>query len=312
MPKLWTAFRKSWSRPVGIVVVPYGPLPSWRFKFSLSFIVVIAALWTAGTIWAGYIVGRHVDYYATKADNRVLQTKMAYVAKEISQGRKYLALARKTETQMRRTLGMGGAGAVVKEDALGGAKPEDTLSFRKIIEEKAAKISESMFHGGINQMSEESRRALTGFEEIAFYIANQQNIRKATPSIWPAAGRLTSPFGYRLSPFSGDFGDFHAGVDISGIPDSPIYATADGVVRHAGWAAGYGQAVLVDHGFGYSTLYGHTAEIKVHEGDRITRGQAIAGMGTTGRSTGPHVHYEVWLNGKAVNPMKYLKVGETN
>src|SRR6185436_15976952 len=91
-------------------------------------------------------------------------------------------------------------------------------------------------------------------------------------------------------------------------PDTLIYATADGTVRFAGWSHGYGQLVLVDHGYGVSTAYGHTAKALVKAGDRVSRGQVIAYMGTTGRSTGAHLHYEVWRHGKPVNPMIFLKV----
>ena len=84
-------------------------------------------------------------------------------------------------------------------------------------------------------------------------------------------------------------------------------ATADGVVRHTGWVNGYGQAVLVDHGFGYSTLYGHTTDIRVKAGDVVKRGQIIATMGSSGRSTGTHLHYEVWKDGQPVNPRNYFK-----
>ncbi|MDD2774076.1 MAG: M23 family metallopeptidase [Elusimicrobiales bacterium] len=310
----WRAFRKSWKKPVNLIVVPYGPLAPWRFRFSMPFALFAAAVWTGVTVWAGYVAGRNLDYYVTKADNRLLRAKMAYVAGEIEQGRKYLAMTRQTEEQMRGVLGMGGKSAIIRNvsggEGEGGAAPGEALSFRSLIGKKASEISESVFRRNISQITDESRRALASFQEIAWYIANQRNVYRATPGIWPASGSINSSFGYRMSPFSSDFGEFHSGVDVANRPETPIYATADGVVRHAGWAAGYGQAILIDHGFGFSTLYGHTAELKVKEGDKVSRGQIIARMGTTGRSTGCHVHYEVWVNGKPVNPMKYLKVGE--
>lgn len=304
--KLITAFRKSWNRPVNVIIVPYGPLAPWRIKLSFPFICFAIVLWTGITVWSGYIAGRHVDYYVTKADNRVLQSKMAFVADEISRTRKYIDMTRQTEEQMRKILGMGSKSAIIKNEAVGGAPSND---LKDILKKKASEISEGMFHSNIRQVGDASQRALASFQEIAWHIANQRNVYRATPSIWPASGRLTSPYGYRFSPFRRDFGEFHSGVDISNSPDTPIYATGDGVVRHAGWAAGYGQAVLIDHGFGYSTLYGHTAEVKVKEGQKVTRGMLIAIMGTTGRSTGSHVHYEVWQNGKPANPMQFLKVG---
>ncbi|MFA5160896.1 MAG: M23 family metallopeptidase [Elusimicrobiales bacterium] len=304
------ALRKSWRRPVSLMVVPYGPLPAWRLRFSVPFLLFMAALWTGITLWAGYVAGRNLDYYVTKADNRVLSARVAYVSGEMERGRKYIELTRKTDEQMRHMLGMGSRNAIIRDDGdnggEGGAPSSDANSLRRALEKKAAWISDSVFRNGMRQVTEQSQRALAGFQEIAWYITNQRSMYRATPAIWPAPGAVTSPFGYRMSPFESDYGEFHPGVDISNRPDTPIRATADGVVRHAGWAAGYGQAVLLDHGFAYSTLYGHAAKLEVKEGQQVKRGQIIARMGTTGRSTGSHVHYEVWQSGKPVNPVKYM------
>jgi len=285
----------------------------WRLKFSVPFLLFLTILWTGATICAGYIIGRHVDYQVTKADNKVLHTKIAYVAQEISKEKKYLEMTRKTESEMRLILGMdakkpqltgGGESA-----GAGGANTTEVLDFKKVLENKANEIKESMFRRTIQQIGEESRNRLASFQEIAWHIANQRTVDGATPSVAPTSGRITSPFGYRLSPFSGE-GDYHRGIDIGSEPDTPVVVSADGVVRHSGWAEGYGQAILVDHGFGYSTLYGHLAEIKVKEGDYVRRGQTIARVGTTGRSTGTHLHYEVWRDGSPVSPTKYFNASE--
>jgi len=158
----------------------------------------------------------------------------------------------------------------------------------------------------------ESETRLASFQEIAWYITNERSLYHATPNIWPTNGKITSLFGYRFAPFQDHAdahgGQFHEGVDIANRPDTPIVVTADGVVRYAGWSSGYGMMTLVDHGFGYSTLYGHTSKILVKVGDRVARGQMIAYMGTTGRSTGHHLHYEVWRHGRPTNPMRFLRV----
>ena len=122
------------------------------------------------------------------------------------------------------------------------------------------------------------------------------------PSIWPSYGRIMSTFGYRASPWRG----FHSGVDISAAFGSPIKATANGVVSFAGWRTGYGKAVMIDHGFGYQTLYGHTSGFAVSVGQRVKKGQVIAYIGMTGFTTGPHVHYEVLRNGSCIDPVHYL------
>ena len=118
---------------------------------------------------------------------------------------------------------------------------------------------------------------------------------------------FTSGFGVRSDPFKG-YAAMHAGIDLSGPHGTPIYATADGVVSNAGWnSGGYGNLIKIEHGRGIETRYGHLSAILVHSGDRITRGQLIGRMGSTGRSTGNHLHYEVRIDGRAVNPIPFMK-----
>lgn len=128
----------------------------------------------------------------------------------------------------------------------------------------------------------------------------------SVPSILPVDElKLTSHFGVRSDPFRGTAA-MHAGVDIPGPVGTPIYATADGVVGRAAWVGGYGNLVELEHGKGLQTRYGHLSKILVEPGSRVKRGDMIALMGSTGRSTGSHLHYEVRMDGRAVNPMPYL------
>jgi murein DD-endopeptidase MepM/ murein hydrolase activator NlpD len=126
-----------------------------------------------------------------------------------------------------------------------------------------------------------------------------------TPNLWPVIGRITGYFGERLDPFSGE-GAFHTGVDISSPYGDGVRATADGVVTNASVHSGYGRLVVVDHGFGVETWYGHLSSFAAAPGMRIKRGDLIGYVGVSGRTTGPHVHYEVRINGAPVNPMRYL------
>lgn len=127
----------------------------------------------------------------------------------------------------------------------------------------------------------------------------------STPSIWPAGGDVTSRFGWRSSPFGGG-GDWHPGIDIANSYGTPIVATADGTVVLSEWYGGYGKMVQIDHGNGIATIYGHTSQMLVSAGEQVKKGQLIAYMGSTGASTGNHVHYEVRVNGTAVNPASFL------
>jgi len=126
------------------------------------------------------------------------------------------------------------------------------------------------------------------------------------PSLWPVVGPITSSFGEREDPFNGE-GAFHAGIDISTSFGQAVRATADGVVLTAGRESGYGREIVVDHGHGIQTLYGHLSGFAVTSGQQVQRGQVIGYVGTSGRTTGPHLHYEVRIRNTPVNPHKYLR-----
>jgi Membrane proteins related to metalloendopeptidases len=126
-----------------------------------------------------------------------------------------------------------------------------------------------------------------------------------TPSLWPVTGRITSGFGWRISPF-GDGNELHPGIDIATNMGCPVVATADGQVVASGWSGGYGNMVQIDHGNGLETIYGHNSQLAVGVGQTVRKGQVISYAGSTGKSTGPHVHYEIRKDGAAIDPWKYL------
>jgi len=142
-------------------------------------------------------------------------------------------------------------------------------------------------------------------KRLGEHLEKQQAQLNFTPSVWPVKGWISSRFGYRVSPFTGRR-ELHKGLDIVNRNGTPVVATADGRVVYAGYKGGYGKMVIIDHGLGKITKYGHLAKIIVRNGDEVIRGQQIGLLGSSGRSTGPHLHYEVVINGKAVNPMDYL------
>jgi murein DD-endopeptidase MepM/ murein hydrolase activator NlpD len=126
------------------------------------------------------------------------------------------------------------------------------------------------------------------------------------PSLWPVKGRITAYFGERLDPFSGE-GAFHTGIDIASHYGDEVRAAAEGTVIFAGEQGGYGSVVIIDHGFGYSTLYAHLSKFRTQVGANVKRGDVIGDEGQSGRATGPHLHYEVRINNEPVNPWRYLR-----
>ncbi|MBI4801042.1 MAG: M23 family metallopeptidase [Elusimicrobia bacterium] len=299
---------KSSTKPISVFIVPHNGLPSFRLNLPIVVFLALAISWTGFTIWAGYIAGRHFDYYVTRMDNKILRVKMDYVSLQVEKGLAYLEMTRKTDRQLRKMIGMT-RDAADNRSALGGPDPSEVSDFRKLLSDKASGTRETSINNALLRMQEESSRRLSSYAEMTWYITNKYNNAKATPSIWPAEGRMTSSFGYRIAPLRAA-SEFHSGIDIANEPGTPIRATADGVVRYAGWANGYGISLVVDHGFGYSTLYGHLSELSVKEGAQIKRAQLIGRMGSTGTATGSHLHYEVWVDDMPKEPTRYLQAGE--
>ncbi len=128
----------------------------------------------------------------------------------------------------------------------------------------------------------------------------------ARPSIKPVNSKITDSYGYRKNPFTNRGSEFHPGIDFGGDTGDSVKATGDGVVTFAGWQSGYGKVVMISHGYGIVTLYGHNSKLLVAKGDKVKKGQIISKMGSTGRSTGSHLHYEIRLNGNTVNPTNYF------
>lgn len=133
----------------------------------------------------------------------------------------------------------------------------------------------------------------------------RQALAAATPSIWPVSGGLSSSYGSRRDPFTGS-PEFHSGLDISAEKGEPVRATADGTVLSARWSGNFGNLVVVDHGYGIGTRYGHLSRFAVSEGQTLRKGDIVGYVGSTGRSTSPHVHYELLLNGHPTNPLRLL------
>jgi murein DD-endopeptidase MepM/ murein hydrolase activator NlpD len=136
-------------------------------------------------------------------------------------------------------------------------------------------------------------------------VERRKSLADATPSIWPVAGWLTSAFGSRRDPFTGDR-NFHPGLDISATYGDPVFAPATGKIGTYVQSGNYGNLVVIDHGYGIVTKFGHLSKFAVANGQQVNRGDVIGFVGSTGRSTSPHLHYEIWVNGKLTNPMQLL------
>lgn len=157
----------------------------------------------------------------------------------------------------------------------------------------------------VERLETEAVRRERSLTEVTDQLQHQQIVLAATPAIWPVQGFISSRFGMRVSPFTHQQ-KFHAGIDIAAAPGTPVYAPGDAKVVFVGSKDGYGKTLILDHGYGVLTCFAHNSEVLVKLGESVRRGQAVAKVGNTGRSTGPHLHYEVRLRGKPTNPFDFI------
>jgi murein DD-endopeptidase MepM/ murein hydrolase activator NlpD len=192
-----------------------------------------------------------------------------------------------------------------KEGLFGvGGSPPAELDLSLDLDQSHRQLIKDM-HKHLHHLDEASQVQQDVFSDLMQRLEEQKNLLAHTPAIRPAQGWISSAFAYRRSPFTGKR-EMHKGMDIAHHLGTPIWATADGTITFVGENGGMGLMVVIDHGHGLTTRYAHLQKTLKKRGDRVRRGETIALMGNTGRSTGPHLHYEVRVNGLPVNPQKYI------
>ena len=217
--------------------------------------------------------------------------------------------SRLEEVAQERDVQVASLGSLASEvSALYGLKAEPLVS------SAAEPIQAADVSSSLDQLYALKSTALSGAATIGISLGMSKNMTtadwlraSAAPNLWPVEGQITGSFGERIDPFNGE-GAFHSGVDISAGYGQSVIAPADGTVVFADFMGGYGRAIVVDHGHGITTRYGHLANFAVISGQRVHRGDTLGYVGLSGRSTGPHLHYEVRINDTPVNPHKYLRI----
>lgn len=194
--------------------------------------------------------------------------------------------------------------AMVKARAMGGGKESAPAPANSAYTRALAALASPDDTFGLLRIVLESLESR--LHDVRSSVEKRNALAAATPSIWPAHGWLSSGMGRRKDPLNPADDDFHPGLDIVGDRGEPVYATADGEIKHAGYQGAYGNLIIIDHGFGLETRYGHLSRFKVKQGDQVKRGDIIGTIGATGRATGSHLHYEVHANGRLLNPLQLL------
>jgi len=218
---------------------------------------------------------------------------------ELAALKKYVAYLGALDAKVRKTLGVGGNSVSLASILKSTATP--TLSVSRGLAAGATQLSTST--AVVQQEAEDREKNLIVLQDAA---SKYNSMLAQTPSLWPLYGLITSGYGWRSNPFGGSGGEFHDGVDIAAPYGTAIRATADGKVEDSGWYGSYGISVTLYHRDGIETLYGHMSRTAVSAGQTVKKGQVIGYEGSTGRTTGAHVHYEVIVHGSSVNPMTYL------
>ncbi len=190
--------------------------------------------------------------------------------------------------------------AAVRSRAMGGGSPNSPIASSVLA---PTLVSPEDTFGSLREVLGRLGNRLAAAQ---YDLGRRSELLGAAPSIWPAQGALSATFGKREDPFGRGGTEAHSGLDISGDRGQPVFATAGGVVESTGWNGDYGNMVTVNHAFGLVTRYAHLSTMFVRPGDRVERGQTIGQIGTTGRTTGPHLHYELLVNGQLADPLPLL------
>ncbi|MGC3997809.1 MAG: M23 family metallopeptidase [Anaeromyxobacter sp.] len=248
------------------------------------------------------LLGTTAENAALKEENNqlrsqilVVQEKVAHISATLDRVERFDAKLRTAVTQLQdpeRNLAIGPVGNPEADPSIPGPAP-------------AAEGKLTALPGKLTSLESEASRQEQSLRELQEYFDDQRSLMASTPSIWPTRGWVTSDFGTRMDPYTAER-KMHQGLDIASPHGQPVFAPSDGTVVFAGVEGGYGNVLVIDHGYGVKTRYGHLAQILVHLGDRVQRGQKVGAVGNTGRSTGPHLHYEVRVNGIPENPRKFI------
>ena len=225
-----------------------------------------------------------------KKENRALQSTNEQFSKSVEALRGQLNQVEQRTRKLAIVAGINNLDSSSTQGGVGGIRQDDPAN---------------PYRDEVDKMTFRSHRLASDLSILEEKFVQQAQMLSSTPSIAPVRGILTDGFGGRSDPFTGEPGQ-HNAVDISSAIGQPVRAPADGVVVKSEWANGYGNVIYVSHGYGYSTRYGHLSGYNVKPGQRVHRGDIIGFVGTTGRSTGPHLHYEVRMNGNPVNPLAYI------
>jgi murein DD-endopeptidase MepM/ murein hydrolase activator NlpD len=286
------------SRYSTIIFVPHARAKFRKLKVSHRLLISIVSLVTSSLCLSTFF---SVQYFTSlsqthelsklRRENKELQVANEQFSKSVESLRTQLHSVEDKTRKLAIIAGIGGTLDETSQGGVGGVRSSDD--------------SNNPYRDDVDKMSFRSHRLEKDLSVLEQKFVAQSQLLSSTPSIAPVRGILTDGFGGRSDPFTGEPGT-HNAIDISSAVGQAVRAPADGIVVKAEWANGYGNVIYVSHGYGFSTRYGHLSGYAIRPGQHVKRGDILGYVGSTGRSTGPHLHYEVRINNNPVNPLEYI------
>ncbi len=297
-------------KKITVVFVPDGTSGTRQFRLPKVVLYALIVSLIGGGVCLGWIFQDYVGLRTKmprlaqlERENEFQKEQFLHLAERITKMTERVGELEAVDHRLRVMVNMETSENSGPSNGVGGPDPA-LLDPREAAKKSFSSLVRKM-HRSLDNLNDEIAYGKKEKAQLEKFLEEQKTLLASTPSIWPTKGWLSSGFGYRTSPFTGQK-EFHKGIDISARLKAPIIAPANGIVRFVGWDHGYGKSIIISHGHGIKTRYAHLQKALVKKGQYVKRGDTIALVGNTGRSTGPHLHYEVHVNKMAVNPLRYI------
>ncbi|MEK6590152.1 MAG: M23 family metallopeptidase [Nitrospinota bacterium] len=282
-----------------------------RFRLSGNFVKILLGVFIVISVTSVFLFYRHVklskevvELEDLRKEAREQKLQILQFVQKVKDFEQQMVRLERFDKKLRVITSLEGSGTSAQKWGVGGFDDRESHRDTSVLTEGDRNAIKEL-NRDIDELKNQAEFQETSFQELDEFFKVQASLLTSTPSLWPVRGWVTSGFGYRVSPFT-NRKEVHEGLDIATRMNAQVIAPADGIIVRIGRDTSYGNILEIDHGYGVVTRYGHNARILVNMGDMVKRGQVIAQVGNTGRSTGPHLHYEVVLNGVPVNPFRYI------
>lgn len=289
-----------------VLILPDATSPARKFHITKPIVTAVSSVVAVSVLAFAFFLYQYVNLNVRMLELKQLRQEAGdrdFLAAKVGQLEGELSRLRDLDRKLRVVAGLD-PGDDQGRLAQGGAEVLSRSALLDAVRKGTGRLAEWV-NRDLEVLGQEITSRERSFRELKTLLEEKRSILASTPTIWPVKGLVTAGYGYRQSPFTGQR-EMHEGLDVAAPHGSPILATANGVVSFSGPLAAFGNVVFINHGHGFTTFYAHNSSNRVKEGQQVRRGEVIAYVGTSGRTTGPHVHYEVQVNGTTVNPLKYI------